>query len=89
MKSDSELLLADLDRVAAALRQIKKARATWANYKRAEKKGIATAEQMSAARAVLSESVRESLELAAESAVGLSQLYGNNLSESVAADLIS
>ena len=88
MQTDIELVLADLDRVAAANRQVKKARATWAKYLRANKAGLATPEQMEAARSVLRESVRESLEMAFESGMGLGSFQGSNLGESLASDLI-
>lgn len=92
MKTElTETVLADLDRVAAALRQVKKAKATWAKYRKAEKAGRATVEQMEAARAVLTESVRESLEMAFESGLGLGTNFeqGNAVSDTVAAELIS
>lgn len=92
MKTElTETVLADLDRVAAALRQVKKAKATWAKYCKAEKAGRATAAQVEAARAVLTESVRDSLEMAFESGVGLGQYFEhrNPAADTVAAELIS
>lgn len=92
MKSElTASVLADLDRVSAALRQVKKAKATWAKYCRAEKAGRATADQVAAARAVLTESVRESLDMAFESGLGLGSYFDdrNPASATVAAELIS
>jgi len=92
MKTEqNKTILADLNRVAAALRQVKKAKATWAKYRKAEKAGRVTAAQVEAARAVLTESVRDSLEMAFESSLGLGSNFehGNTASDEIAAELIS
>lgn len=51
-----------LEMIARGLRQIKKAKSTWRKYIKAEKEGRVTAEQIAAAKAVLRESISDTLE---------------------------
>ena len=48
--------------IACGLRQIKKSKATWRKYVKAQKEGRVTDEQIAAAKAVLRESIADTLE---------------------------
>lgn len=66
---NADAVLASLKRTQRAISQLNTARRTWAKYKKAEKAGTVTVEQVNAARAVLRESVANSLSVIMEAAL--------------------
>jgi len=65
----AESLLSSIKRTQRAIADLNKARRTWAKYKKAEKAGTVTDEQVAAARAVLRESAANSLAVIMEAAL--------------------
>lgn len=72
-KHETETVLNDLNRLAAALRGINKAKATLRKWRKAAKAGRVTSEQVANAEAVIRESLAADLALAMEAGFGLGQ----------------
>lgn len=70
---ETETVLNDLNRLAAALRGINKAKATLRKWRKAAKAGRVTSDQVANAEAVLRESLAADLALAMEAGFGLGQ----------------
>jgi hypothetical protein len=70
-----------LDIISRGLKQLKKAKATWRKYKKAEKEGRVTAEQVAAAKAVLRESIADTLEAIIGHTMYLSQCDESDIRE--------
>lgn len=72
-KIETETLLNDLNRLAAALRGINKAKATLRKWRKAAKAGRVTSEQVANAEAVIRESLASDLALAMEAGFAIGQ----------------
>ena len=66
-------ILDDIACISRAFADIKKAKATYKKYLRAKKLGKVTDEQVASAKAVLTESIADSLERAFEAGLGIGQ----------------
>lgn len=69
--TETETVLNDLNRIAAAAKNIKKAQATFRKWKAAHKAGRATEDQVANAKAVLQEAITEEIAAAMEAGLGL------------------
>lgn len=88
---ETETVLNDLNRIAAALRGINKAKATLRKWRKAAKAGRVTADQVANAEAVIRESLAADLALAMEAGLGLGQgddCEWDSRAARVAADLV-
>ena len=55
-------VLESIEMISRGLKQLKKSKTTWRKYQKAAKEGRVTAEQVESAKAVLRESIAETLE---------------------------